>query len=193
EPRGIAVVLWISCYGEVICQGIFPSPSPDFWLPRTAAIALPITAFLAWWLYVVTRAGNGQGLKWDKVPQNVNFAVSIVGTLYLIFVIIALIVLYFTRIRGGSEPATTLMLPALLRFALVFVFAIAAGSTFGEMFVLADERAFLKETDKFMATAKREPITGDMPMYSRQRWWPGSTNSMNSPMPKPFYSAPRGN
>lgn len=186
------MVLWLSGYGEVICQGICGLPEQDSGLTRTAAIALPITAFLAWWLYVVTRSGNGQGLKWEKVPHDVNFVISIAGTLYLIFTIIALAVLYFTRARGSSDGAMTVMLSALLRFAVVFVFAIAAGCTLGELFVLTDERSFLKETDKFMANAQPEPITGDMPMYSRSRWWPGSSNSMNSPMPKPFFSAPRG-
>ncbi|MEO7361689.1 MAG: hypothetical protein ABI120_15265, partial [Gemmatimonadaceae bacterium] len=93
-------------------------------------------------------------------------------------------VLYFTRVRGSVDGATSVMVPALIRFAVVFVFAIAAGSTLSEMFVLADERAFLKETDAFMATATPEPIKGDMPLYSRKRWWPSSSNSLVSPLPK---------
>lgn len=153
-------------------------------MTRTAAIALPITAFLAWWMYVVTRAGSGPGLKWDRVPNHVSFAISIVGSLYLVFVIVALSVLYFTRVRGGTDSATSLMIPALIRFAVVFVFAIAAGSTLGEFFVLADERAFQRETTLFLTTAKPEPVTGDLPLYSRKRWWPGSSNMLVSPMPK---------
>lgn len=153
-------------------------------MTRTAAFALPITAFLAWWVYVATRAGNGPGFKWDKVSQNVYFTIAVVGTAYLIFVIIALLVLYFTRVRGGTDSAMSVMLPAFVRLAVAFVFAIAAGSTLAEMFVAADERAFRRETDAFMATATREPITGDMPLYSRQRWWPGSSNMMVSPTSK---------
>lgn len=178
------MVFWLSRDGEVICRGICQLPAQDSPLTRTAAIALPITAFLAWWMYVVTRAGSGPGLKWDRVTDHVYFAVSIVGSLYLVFVIVALSVLYFTRIRGGTDSAMSLMIPALIRFVVVFVFAIAGGSTLGEIFVLADERAFRKETARFMATAKPEPITGDLPLYSRKRWWPGSSNILVSPVPK---------
>lgn len=181
EPR---LAFWLSRNGEVICAGRFHLPAPDSALTRTAAIALPITAFLAWWMYVVTRAGSGPGLKWDRVPNHVYFTISIVGTVYVVFVLVALAVLYFTRIRVGTDTALSVMLPALIRFAVVFVFAIAAGSTFGEMFVLADERSFLKETDKFIATATPEPITGDLPLYSRKRWWPGSSNILVSPTPR---------
>lgn len=151
---------------------------------KTAAIVFPITLFLAWMTYVVTRTGSGPGLKWDRVPDHLSFTFTMVGVAYLIFVVISGIVLYFTQIRGASVNATSVLGPAFVRLLLVFVIAVPLGSALGELYACAEERAFKGETERFMATAKPEPITGDMPLYSRKRWWPGSQQQLVSPLPK---------
>ena len=132
-------------------------------MTHTAAIAFPITVFLAWVMYVIDRTGNGPGLKWHMVPNTVKFAATMVGVAYLVFAVIAGVVVYFTKIRGGS---------------------VIAMSVLGELYAYVEERAFLKETEAFMSTAKAEPITGDMPLYSRRRWWPGSAQQLVSPLRK---------
>ena len=148
---------------------------------KLAAVAFPVTVFLAWMLYVVTRTGNAPGHTWDMVPTNVIFTATMVGVLYVIFVLITGMTLYFTQIRGSSAGAMSVLLPALVRLALVFVVAVPIGSALGEYYAGVEERAFLKETEAFLATAKPEPVTGDMPLYSRKRWWPGSQQQLVSP------------
>lgn len=143
-------------------------------MTRTAAIVFPITLFAVWWMYVVGRAGNGPGFRPERVTDHVYFVVAITGTLYLIFVAIALIVLYFTRVRGHPVTVASLLLPALLRFAAFYLIALAVGSTLGEVFCVVEERSFERDAKAFLATATPDPITHEMPMYSRQRWWPGS-------------------
>lgn len=148
---------------------------------RTAAVAFPITLLLAWAFYVITRGGNGPGLKWDRVPNNVSFSAGMTGVAYVIFMIIALTVLYFQRVRGSSASAMSVMTPALTRFAVVYVGAVAAGCALGELYALADERAFRRETAKFMATVKPDSASGIYPLYSRYRWRPNFGNSLVSP------------
>ena len=160
---------------------VFRPLTPGPHVNRTAVIAFPITLFVVWCLYIVGRSGAGQGLKWDRVPDHIYFSVAFAGTLYLIFVAIALIVLYFQRIRGGPDSAISILVPAVIRFAVVFVAAVVIASPLGELFVLADERAFRKETAKFLSTAKPVPETGDLPLYSRMRRWPSWSNVMVSP------------
>ncbi|MEP6834780.1 MAG: hypothetical protein ABJB74_15405 [Gemmatimonas sp.] len=151
---------------------------------RTAAIAFLVTVFLAWMTYVFTRTGNGPGFKWDMVANNCNFTFAIVGVLYLLFFLITGVTLYFTQIRGGSVDALNILGPAFIRLLLVFVVAVPVGALLGEVYAYTEERSFLHETEQFLATAKPEPITGDMPLYSRKRWWPGSQQQLVSPVPK---------
>ena len=150
-------------------------------MTRTAAIAFPITVFLAWVMYVIDRTGNGPGLKWHMVPNTVTFAATMVGVAYLVFAVIAGVVVYFTKIRGGSVSAMSVLGAGLVRLLVVFLIAVPVGSALGELYAYVEERAFLKETEAFMSTAKAEPITGDMPLYSRRRWWPGPDGAASAP------------
>lgn len=151
-------------------------------MSRIAAVALPFTLFLAWCTYVVTRAGDGPGLKWERVSNNVSYAATITGVAYLLFVLAVCVVLYLQRARGTSVSASAVIMPVLIQLAVVFVVSVIAGSALGEVYVLADERAFRRETAEFMKTAAPpDPKTGYMQLYSRNRRWPAGANSMVSP------------
>ncbi len=72
---------------------------------KTTVFAFPVTVFLAWVLYVFTRAGNGPGLKWHMVANNLSFAATMAGVLYLVFTLITLTTLttrYVMHVRGTS-------------------------------------------------------------------------------------------
>ncbi|MEP6763220.1 MAG: hypothetical protein ABJB66_02860 [Gemmatimonadaceae bacterium] len=153
-------------------------------LNRTTLIAFPIALFLAWWMYVVTRAGNGPGFQMSRVSNNAMFAVSILGVVYLVFVVIALFVLYFGNVRGQNVSAGSVLMPALVKFAVCFVLAIALSIPMGEWFCSADERAFRNETQAFLKTAEPNSVTHDLRLYSRVRWWPASSQQLVSDLPK---------
>lgn len=150
---------------------------------RTAAIAFPFTLFLAWVVYVSSRPGNGPGLQWSRIPDNVSYTVAISGTLYLVFVLIALVVLYFTRIRGEPVSPSVVLLPALLRFAAVYGIALIAAVPLAEWYCYADERAFERETARHYAAAVPDSVTHELPLYSRFRWWPINGELMVSDPP----------
>lgn len=146
---------------------------------KTAVIAFPVTVLLAWILYVVTRTGNGPGLKWNMVANNLSFTFSMVGVLYVLFVLITLTTLYFTAVRGASVSAMSVLGSAFVRLMVVFVIAIPIGGALGECYTYIEERAFRREAAQFMATTNADPRNGDR-IYSRKRWWPGSSQILVS-------------
>ena len=147
-------------------------------MPRTAAIAFPFVLALAWYVHVTNRAGDGPGLQWGRIPQNVSYTAALTGTAYALFVLVALIVLYFTRIRGQTNGGA-LILSALGHLSAAFVVALVLGVALAEVFCLADERAFQRELRAHQAAAQ----PGKEEMYSRQRWWPANSQALVGPMP----------
>jgi hypothetical protein len=151
-------------------------------MTRTTTIAFFITLFFVWWMYIVTRTGTGPGLRWERVPGDMQFTVEITGLFYLVFVVIALTVLYFKQVRGHNVAASSLLLPAFIKFVATYGVAVVLGSAVGEIFCLVEERAFRKEAAAFQSTSPLDPYTHEPPMYSRRRWWPGSAQIMTTPL-----------
>jgi len=48
-------------------------------------------------------------MQWSRVPNNASFTIAVAGVPYLVFVVIALLVLYFTRLRGNTDNITAPM------------------------------------------------------------------------------------
>jgi hypothetical protein len=143
-------------------------------MPRTTAIALPLTLFLAWYVHVVNRAGNGPGLQWSRIPGDAAFTAAITGVVYVAFVLVALTVLYFTRIRGHPTSGGALVVSALGRFVGAYLVAVVVGIALAEWYCVADERAFERENARHIAAARAGSGVEEIPLYSRPRWWPGS-------------------
>src|SRR5215212_9007795 len=112
-------------------------------MPWTTAVALPLTLFLAWYVHVVNRAGNGPGLQWNRIPGDAAFSAAITGVVYVAFVLVALAVLYVTRIRGHpTAGGGALVVSALGRFVGAYLLAVVVGTALAEWYCVADERAF---------------------------------------------------
>jgi hypothetical protein len=123
---------------------------------------VPFVFALAWYVHVVNRAGDGPGLQWGRIPQNASNTAALTGAVYAVFVLVALLVLYFTRVRGHASGGT-LVLSALGHFVAAFIVALVFAVALAEAFCLADERAFQRE-----ASARSDRAE----LYTRQRWWP---------------------
>ncbi len=146
------------------------------------ALAFPATLFFAWVVHVILRAGNGPGLQWSRIPDNATVTAAITGVPYLAFVLVALLVLYVTRVRGRPAGSGRTLRAALIGFAAAYVGAVSAGIALAEWYCVVDERAFRRETQERSAAiaATREPAS-----YSRLRWWPGNAQTLVSPLPDP--------
>ena len=142
-------------------------------MPRTTAIVFPLTLCLAWYVHVVNRAGNGPGFQWARLPNNTFFTLTITGVFHVVFVLVALAVLYFTRIRGHSSGGGALLASALGRFVGAYILAVVLGVALAEWFCVADEHAFGREDARHVATARVDSVTHERSLYSRLRWWPG--------------------
>jgi hypothetical protein len=81
-------------------------------MSRTAAVAFPLTLVAAWYLHVVNRAGNGPGMRWDRVAGNASFTATLTGVAYVVFVLAALTVPRTSRerrARSDDARAATLL------------------------------------------------------------------------------------